>query len=43
MAEMYFKLVKAGKRQMTATGPLPQVPDQYLVEVKAMLDKESVA
>jgi hypothetical protein len=42
MAEMYFKLVLAGRRQMEPGGPLVQVPEKYLAEVQAMLDAQGV-
>jgi len=42
MADMYFKLVKSGKRQMTSSGPLPQVPEKYRAEVQVMLDAQVV-
>ena len=43
MVDMYYKLVKGGKRQMTSGGPLVQVPERYLVEVQEMLDNEIVS
>jgi len=43
MADMYYKLVIGGKRQMTSGGPLPQVPEMYLAEVQAMLDNPVVS
>ena len=38
MVEMYYKLVQGGKRQMTAGGTLPQVPEIYREAVQALLD-----
>jgi hypothetical protein len=42
MPDMYFKLVKAGKRQMEPGGALAQVPEKYLVEVQVMLDAQVI-
>ncbi|WP_252471750.1 CD1375 family protein [Desulfosporosinus nitroreducens] len=43
MVEMYFKLVKEGRRQMTPSGLLVQVPEKYLADVQTMLDAQNVS
>jgi len=42
MADMYFKLVKEGRRQMESGGPLAQVPEKYRAEVQVILDAQVV-
>jgi len=38
MVDMYYKLVKAGRRTMDVEVGKIQVPEQYRVDVQALLD-----
>jgi len=42
MVDMYYKLVKAGRRTMDAVVGKLQVPEQYRADVQALLDLDNL-